>query len=70
MMNPLQSRARATHGSGFTESVHTLWIHSMHASAIYHDSLSSLAKNQNKTSEQHQDLGKCRMQRDRNIFRN
>ena len=31
-----------------------------------HDALSSLAQNQNKTSDQHEDLGKNRLQRDYN----
>ena len=69
VMKPLKSRAGATSGSGFTESVRTLWIYSMHASASYHDALSSLTKNQNKTSEQqHQTLRKSRLQRDCNDF--
>ena len=38
----------------------------MHALASYHDVLSSLKKNQNKISEQHQDLGKSFLQRDYN----
>ena len=63
MMKPLKSRAGPTGGGGFTESVRTFWIYSMRASASYHDALSSLTKNQNKTSEQHQDLSKCRFQR-------
>ena len=66
MMKPLKIRAVPTRGSGFTESVRTLWIYSMHASASYHNALSSSTKNQNKTSEQHQDLGKCCLQRDYN----
>ena len=64
MMKPLKSRAGLTHGSGFTKSVPTLWMYYIHDSASYHDALSSLTKNQNKTSEQHQDLSKCCLQRD------
>ena len=56
MMKPLKIRAVPTRGSGFTESVRT----------SYHNALSSSTKNQNKTSEQHQDLGKCCLQRDYN----
>ena len=66
MIRSLKSRGGLTRGSGFTESVRTLWIYSMHATAGYHDALSTLTKNQNKTSDQHQDLGKSRLQRDYN----
>ena len=45
MMKTLTSRAGPTRGSGFTESVRTLWIYSVHASASYHNVLSSLKKN-------------------------
>ena len=51
MMRALKSRGGLTSGSGFTKSVRTLWIYSMHATASYHDVL-------------HQDLGKSRLQRD------
>ena len=44
MMRALKSRGGLTRGSGFTESVCTLWIYSMHATASYHDALSSLTK--------------------------
>ena len=66
MMKPSKIIAVPTLGSGFTGSVRTLWIYIMHASASYHNVLSSVTKNQNKTSEQHQDLDKCRLQRDYN----
>ena len=66
LMLSLKSRGGLTRGSGFTGSVRTLWIYSMHATASYHDALSTLTKNQNKTSGQHQDLGKSRLQRDYN----
>ena len=59
MMKPLKSRAGPRHESWFTESELTLWIYNMQALASYHDALPSLMKNQNKTSEQHQDLAKC-----------
>ena len=66
MMRAIKSRGGLTRGSGFTESVRTLWIYSMHATASYHDALSSLTQNQHKTSDQHEDLGKSRLQRDYN----
>ena len=64
MMRSLKSRGGLTRGSGFKESVRTLWIYSMHATASYHHALSTLTKNQN--SDQHQDLGKSRLQREYN----
>lgn len=42
----------------------TLRIYGIHVSASYHDTLSSLMKNQNEASKQHLDLGKSRLQRD------
>ena len=45
VMKPLKSRAGATRGGGFTESVRTLWIYNIHVSASYHNALSSLTKN-------------------------
>ena len=54
----LKRRSEPTRESGLTESVCTLCTYSMHASAFYQKAISSLTENQNKTSEQRQDLGK------------
>ena len=50
--------------SGFTESVRTLWIYSMHASATYHNPLSTLTRTVHKASNQHEELGSSCKTRD------
>ena len=64
MMRSLKSTGGLTRGSGFTESVRTMWIYSLHASGGYHEALCSLTKNVRNTSFQHDDFGKGRLQRD------
>ena len=64
MMKSLKSKGGLTHGKGLTEGVRTLWVYSMHASASYQDSMSSLTKQKNETSHQHAELGQSRMRRD------
>ena len=59
-----KSRGGLTRGSGFTESVRTLWVHSMHASATYHNALSTLAQTVHKTSNQHEELSSSHKTRD------
>ena len=66
LMRSLKSRGGLTRGNGLTESVRTLWIYSMHASASYHNALSSPTQLQQKTSDQHEELGRSRIQRDFN----
>ena len=56
MMRSLKSRGGLTRGNRFTESVGTLWIYSMHASATYHNALSTLTRTVHKTSNQHKEL--------------
>ena len=45
LMLAIKSTGDLTRESGFTESVQILWIHIMHASAIYHTEVSSLTQN-------------------------
>ena len=64
MMRALKSRGGLTRGRGFTESVRTMWVYTMHEGANYHNALCTSTNNQHKTSEQHTDLGYSRRQRD------
>ena len=56
MIRALQSGGDLTRGSG-TESGTNIWIYSVHASATYHNGLSTLTRTIHKTSNQHEELG-------------
>ena len=47
-----------------TPSVCMLWVQSMHSSATIHNAMTLLTDHCHKTSEQHEKLGKTRIQRD------
>ena len=66
MTRALKSHGGLTRGSGFTASVRTLWVYSMHASASYHNAISSPTQTQHRTSDQHEELGHSRQLRDFN----
>ena len=49
---------------GVTESVHHLWVSSMHRCARIHEGMGSLTNQKQRTSEQHTELGKSRISQD------
>ena len=65
MMRSLKSRGGLTCGRGVTETVRLTWIHSMHGAASVHNSMTELTNAKHRTSEQHIELGKSRMKRDK-----
>lgn len=65
MMRSLKSRGGLTRGRGVTETVRLFWIHSMHGAASVHNSMTELTNASHITSEQHIELGKSRMKRDK-----
>ena len=68
MMRSIKSRGGLTRGRGMSETARLSWIHSMHACADVHKSMTELTNLQHKTSEQHVELGVSRIQRDNNDF--
>ena len=52
-----------------TDTVRLTWIHSRHAYADVHNSMTELTNLQYKTSEQHIELGKNRIKRDHADFK-
>ena len=62
-MQAIKSRGGLTRGSGFSESVHVLWVYSMHAAASYHNALINLSE-LSKSKALHNELVKSRLQRD------
>ena len=65
MMRSLKSRGGLTRGRGVTETVRLTWIHSMHGAASVHNSMTELTNARYTTSEQHIELGKSLMKRDK-----
>ena len=45
-------------------SVRMLWLQSMHACSAIHNALSEMTEHKHVTSDQHEEMGKSRMQRD------
>ena len=68
MMRSLKSRGGLTRGRGVTETVRLTWIHSMHGAASVHNSMTELTNARHRTSEQHIELGKSRMKRDKEDY--
>ena len=64
MMRSLKSRGGLSGGRGVTESVHMMWIHSMHRCAGIHNAMSDLTGMHHRTSEQHAELSASRIKRD------
>ena len=62
--NTFKNRGDLKRGSGFMESVRTLTIYSAHASATYHNTLSTLTWTVQKTSNQRKELGSSYETRD------
>ena len=69
MMRSIKSRGGLTRGRGMTDAVRLTWIHSMHACADEHNSMTEVTNLQHKTSEQHIELGKNRNKRDNVDFK-
>lgn len=65
-MRSLKSRGGLTRGKGFSSSVRILWLQSMHSCAEVHNTLSEVTCNKHSTSDQHEEMGKSRLQRDYN----
>ena len=65
MMHSLKSRGGLTRGRGVTETVRLTWIYSMHGAASVHNSMTELTNARHRTSEQHIELGKSGMKRDK-----
>lgn len=63
-MRSLKSRGGLTRGKGFTSSVRILWLQSMHSCAGIHNAMSELTRNKHSTSDQHEEMGQSRIQRD------
>ena len=63
-MKVLKSRGGPTRGSGFADSVQTLWIYYMHVCAIYHKSMTSLTELHHTTSDQNEEMGLSSIKRD------
>ena len=60
-MRSIKSRGGLTRGWGMTDTVRLTWIHSMHACADVHNSMTELTNLRDKTSEQHIELRKSRI---------
>ena len=63
-MRTLKARGGLTRGRGMTEAVYLQWIHTVHKNAEIHEAMSELLDHNYQTSEQHQELGKSRINRD------
>ena len=63
MMKSLKGRGGLTHGRGMTESMHTLWVYSVHECASIRAALASLAGKDHSASP-HVELGKSHSSRD------
>ena len=66
MMRTIKSRGGLTSGRGMTDYVKMLWVASMHRCSEVHEAMTSVTQLQHQTSEQHQELGKSRINRDCN----
>ena len=64
LMCSLKSRGGLTRGRGMSPSVRVLWVHSMHSCGSIHNAMTAPTQHYHKTSEQHEELGKSRCQRD------
>ena len=64
MMRSIKSRGGLTSGSGLTESVRLQWVYSMRKCAAIHRSMTTLTGLNHDTSDQHNDLGSSRSNRD------
>ena len=64
MMRSIKSRGGLTQGSGFTDTVRLLWVHSAHIWGEVHNAIARLTGHQHQPSEQHIELGKSRLNRD------
>ena len=65
MMRAVKARGGLTRGRGMTESVRSLWIHSMHQCASMHAAISSFSGCDLASDDTyHVELGKSRVQRD------
>lgn len=64
MMRALKNIGGLTGRSGFTKTVRTLWIYSMHGSGTYQTTLSALTRTVHKISNQHEELGSSHKTRD------
>ena len=60
-MRTLKGRGGITRGRGMTEAVYLQRIHTVHKNAEIHDAMSELLDHKHHTSEQHQELGKSRI---------
>jgi len=63
-MRSLKSRGGLTRGKGFSSSVRILWLQSMHSCAGIHNALSEITSNKHSSSDQHEEMGQTRIQRD------
>ena len=64
MMRAIKGRGGLTHGRGMSESVRSLWVHSMHQCASVHAAVTSLAGCDRASDTYHVELGKSRLERD------
>lgn len=64
MMKSIKSGGGLTHGSGFTDSVHLTWVHTMHSCGSVLRVMCFFTGLECSTSEQVKDLSKSRIKRD------
>lgn len=64
LMRSLKTRGGLTVGRGMTESVRHQWVLSLNHSASIHDAMVQLTKANNKSSEQHYEMGASRTKQD------
>jgi hypothetical protein len=60
----IQVEVELTRGKGFTKSVRTLWVYSMHGCISYHISMTKITDLQHITSDQHEEMGVSCIKRD------
>ena len=64
LMKSLKSRGGLTTGRGMTESVRNQWVHSMHRCSAIQAAVTILTGLGTRSSEQHEEMGKSRRERD------
>ena len=64
LMQSIKSRGGLTRGRSMSESACTLWVRSMHTCGTLHQAMASLTDHHHATSDQHEELGRSRVNRD------
>ena len=61
LMRALKTSGGLTRGRGFSESVRSMWVNTMHRCAEIHNAMTTLTGSLHRTSEQHVELGASRV---------